>query len=90
MYAWLYNSEERQRRLVQACAVVKRLCSCPGWPRGGGFILGPLVPYAISKSIYNPRKKVFTKRFSQKDLGLLLEMPNPGVCIAKSNPEGGH
>ena len=63
VYVWLYKSEERQRRLVQACAALNRLCSCPGWPRGGGFFLGPLVPYAISKSIYNPRTNVFTKRF---------------------------
>ena len=55
-----------------------------------------------TKQMYLPKVfmkieiKSFEKSFCQhyfeikRILGFLLAMPNPGVCIAKSNPGGGH
>jgi len=63
----LYNLQERQRRLVQACAALNRPCSWPWWPRKGHLFLGPLVLCDRHKRVSNPRNgnrtNVFAKEF---------------------------
>jgi hypothetical protein len=59
------------------------------------YIKGFLTLINETKQIYLPKafmKKAFYQHYFEikKILALLLAMPNPGVCIAKSNPRGGH